>query len=176
MHQNSAFALNRALPWARSRAAEGEPALLHAIADAAVRWFAADVDYPASWEPSGADFLSPALAEAELVGALAEPAEEFPHWLARFLPHLAEERPATLFEPVTVSDPSDGQIAHLHGLNLHRAHVFGVLAARLDPDDPRAPVLRAARGRHAEASLPAIVGGSWMTEHWLAAYAVLLLG
>ncbi|MEO9138126.1 MAG: DUF2891 domain-containing protein [Jatrophihabitans sp.] len=175
-HTNSAFALTRSVPYARVRAAAGGSGeLLSAIAGAAVRWFAADIDYPAAWEPSGADFLSPALAEAELIAELAQPPEEFGSWLDRFLPHLAEGRPLTLFEPAVVSDESDGQIAHLHGLNLHRAYVFNRLADRLGPDDPRTGFLRSGRDRHAAASLPAITGGGWMTEHWLAAYAVLLL-
>ncbi|MGI8677528.1 MAG: DUF2891 domain-containing protein [Jatrophihabitans sp.] len=174
-HANSAFALTRALPHARARAARGKGELLTAIADAAVRWFASDLDYPAAWEPSGTDFLSPALAEAELVAVLAQPAEEFPLWLDRFLPHLGDERPESLFVPVMVSDAADGQIAHLHGLNLHRAHGFGLLADRFGPDDPRAQVLRGSRDRHALASLAAITGSDWMVEHWLAAFAVLLL-
>lgn len=174
-HANSAFALTRALPHARVRAERGQGELLAAIAGAAVRWFGSDIDYPAGWEPSGADFLSPALAEAELIAALAQPAEDFHFWLDRFLPHIGEGRPESLFQPATVSDASDGQIAHLHGLNLHRAYVFGLLADRLGPDDPREEFLRAARDRHALASLPVITGSDWMVEHWLAAYAVLLL-
>ena len=74
-----------------------------------------------------------------------------------------------------VTDAADGQGAHLHGLNLHRAYAFGLLAERLGEGDPRRPVLRAARDRHAAASLPAVVGGGWMVEHWLACFAVLLL-
>jgi hypothetical protein len=174
-HANSAFALARSLPYARLRADDGDLGLATAIANAAVRWFAADIDYPAAWEPNGADFLSPALAEAELIAALASPPEEFPEWLARFLPRLADGRPETLLTPAVVTDPTDGQGAHLHGLNLYRAYGFGLLAARLEPDDPRVDVLLAARERHAAVSLSAVVGEGWMVEHWLACYAVLLL-
>lgn len=81
----------------------------------------------------------------------------------------------SLFRPADVTDPSDGQGAHLHGLNLYRAHVFGLLADLLPTDDERVGVLQDARDRHAAASLPAITGAGWMVEHWLAAYAVLLL-
>lgn len=174
-HGNSAFALARALPLARSRALRGDAELLDAISDAAVRWFAADVEYPVAWEPGGSDFLSPALAEAELIADIARPRESFPDWLALFLPHLEQARPESLFRPALVTDADDGQGAHLHGLNLHRAYAFGLLADRLGDGDPRRAVLREARDRHAAVSLPAVVGGGYMVEHWLACYAVLLL-
>ena len=175
MHGNTAFALTRALPYARRRAAAGDAALLSAIEEAATRWFAADADYPAAWEPSGADFLSGALTEAVLMSELLAP-ERFAGWLAAFLPGLGAGAPATLFEPVAVTDPTDGQGAHLHGLNLYRAHALDVLAARLPAGGSAAEVLHAASRRHAAASLPAVSGSDWMVEHWLAAYAVLLLG
>jgi len=170
VHQNSAFGLSRALPYAVA----ADPGLRAAIGDAARRWFATDTDYPGRYEPSGADFLSPALTEAELMAAVLEP-DEFGRWLAGFLPGLAAGRPAALFHPVDVSDPSDGQIAHLHGLNLSRAGCWQRLAAALGADDPRrAPIGDAVR-RHTAASLDQAAGSDYMVEHWLAAYAVLLL-
>lgn len=175
MHSNTAFALARALPWARRLASAGDPRLLDEISSAVDRLFLGDRDYPAGWEPGGADFLSGALTEAELVAAIA-PADRFAGWLGEFLPELSNRRPGALFTPAVVTDPTDGQGAHLHGLNLHRAYGFGLLARLLpDGDSRRAPLLQA-RDAHAAASLPAIVGGGWMTEHWLATYAVLLLG
>ena len=174
-HGNAAFALCRALPLARRSALTGDAALLDAISDAAVRWFAADVGYPAAWEPSGSDFLSPALAEAELIAEIGRPRDRSPTGSAMFLPHLDQGLPDSLFTPAVVTDAGDGQGAHLHGLNLHRAYAFGLLAERLGERDPRRPVLRAARDRHAAVSLPAVVGAGWMVEHWLPAFAVLLL-
>jgi hypothetical protein len=173
MHGNTAFALARSLPYARRQADTGRRDLLDAIGDAVQRLFVRDADYPADWEPGGADFLSGALTEAELVAAVAP--DGFPEWLTRFLPGLASGKPAALFTPAEVTDPGDGQGAHLHGLNLYRAYAFGLLADALPAGDERAPVLREARERHAAASLPAITGAGWMVEHWLAAYAVLLL-
>jgi hypothetical protein len=173
LHGNSSFGLSLALPYARSLAAAGQPSLAAAIEDAARRWYAADAGYPAAWEPSGHDFLSPALAEAELMARLL-PADEFAPWLASFLPGLAAGTPASLFTPAVVSDSSDGHIAHLHGLNLSRAWCFRRLAETLPPADPRVPVCTAAMRRHAEASLPHVTGDDYMVTHWLAAYAVLL--
>ncbi|HEV2067075.1 MAG TPA: DUF2891 domain-containing protein [Thermomicrobiales bacterium] len=174
VHPNTAFALSRSYDWATRRAAKGDDRLLTAIRTAAPRWFLNDVDYPAHFEPSGSDFLSPALTEAELMSRLL-PAPEFPGWLERFLPGLADGQPASLFQPATVSDVTDGQIAHLHGLNLSRAWAFIVLADRLAPHDARINPLREAAERHAAAALPYVVGTGYMVEHWLAAYATLLL-
>jgi hypothetical protein len=173
VHGNSAFGLSLALPAADLLAAGGRPELRDAIRAAAVRWFRADRDAPGAWEPSGSDFLSPVLTEAELMTRVLEPAE-LRRWLDEFLPGLAAAQPAALFAPAVVSDPSDGQIAHLHGLNLSRAWCMRRLARALDADDPRATVLAAAAERHAAAALPHVVGSDYMVEHWLAAYAVLL--
>lgn len=165
-HANTAFGLRLALPWARRRAAEGDGALLAEVLRAAERWYLADRDYPAGWEPDGADFLSPALCEAELMVELAGP-----EWLAGFLPEL----PTALLEPVSVTDDSDGQLAHLHGLNLSRAWAWTRLAGALPPDDPRVGPMREAARVHAAAGLPHTTGGDYLVEHWLAVYAVLLL-
>jgi Protein of unknown function (DUF2891) len=174
VHANSAFGLSRALPYARLRATAGDPALLTAITSQAEDWFGADTLYPGSWEPSGQDFLSPALTEAELMTRILPPAE-FATWLAVFLPGIAGGQPAPLFTPVTVTDSSDGQLAHLHGLNASRAWCWRRIAAVLPPGDTRTgPALAAARA-HAAAALPHVVGDDYMVEHWLACYAVLLL-
>ena len=174
LHPNTAFALSRSLPHARDLAAAGDPALADAIESAATGWYASDADYPAAWEPSGSDFLSPALTEAELMAQLL-PDGRFTAWLGAFLPGIARGEPATLFEPAVVSDASDGQIAHLHGLNASRAWCWRRIAESLPAADPRTePALAAAR-RHAGAALPHVVGDHYNVEHWLAAYAVLAL-
>jgi hypothetical protein len=173
-HANGAFGLSRTLADARRRADRGEPALLDAVTDAARRWFGTDVDYPAEWEPDGADFLSPALCEAELMANLL-PAAEFGPWLTRFLPGIEDGRPVALCTPVVVSDDSDGQIAHLHGLNLSRAWCWRRLAETLPADDPRVPVMLATAAAHAERELDNVSGTDYMVEHWLACYAVLYL-
>ena len=174
LHANSAFGLSRALPFAALRAPAGADSLLAAIRAAADRWFAADADYPAAWEPSGSDFLSPALTEAELMASLL-PSPELAAWLDRFLPGLPEGRPAALFAPATVSDDADGQIAHLHGLNLSRAWCWRRLAESLPPGDPRIHPILDTAARHAEAALPQVAGSDYMVEHWLAFYAALYL-
>ncbi|GAA0629643.1 DUF2891 domain-containing protein [Kutzneria viridogrisea] len=163
-HANSAFGLSRALGWARL----ASPELLEAITSTAMRWFAADTDYPARWEPDGADFLSPALCEAELMTELLPP-DQFPHWFDAFLPK-------TEFTPAVVSDDTDGQIAHLHGLNLSRAWAMLRIATALPDGDHRVESLLASAVAHAEPELSNSTGSDYMVEHWLAAYAVLYLG
>jgi hypothetical protein len=76
-----------------------------------------------------------------------------------------------LFTPATVSDRSDGKIAHLDGLNLSRAWCWRALAA-FTPDPEAA---RRTAQAHIDASLPH-VSGEYMGEHWLASFAVLALG
>ncbi len=174
VHPNSAFGLSLALPYAGGRADAGSPELLDAITAAAHRWYDEDTDYPAGWEPSGSDFLSPALVEAELMARLL-PSGEFLRWLDAFLPGIAEGEPSALFTPAVVSDSSDGQIAHLHGLNASRAWCWRRLAEELPDDDPRTGAALSSMWRHADAALPHVTGDDYMVEHWLAAYAVLLL-
>jgi hypothetical protein len=102
------------------------------------------------------------------------PGEDFPGWLGRFLPGIADGQPAALFTPAIVTDSSDGYIAHLRGLNLSRAWCWRRLAESLPDGDPRVTKCVAASQVHAEASLAYVTGDDYMVEHWLAAYAVLL--
>jgi Protein of unknown function (DUF2891) len=170
VHTNSAFGLSRALTYADLQP-DGE--LSQALRGAASRWFGADEDYPGGWEPSGQDFLSAALCEAELLARLL-PREDYPGWLGRFLPGIGGHQPAALFIPAMVADSSDGYIAHLRGLNLSRAWCWRRLAESLPSGDPRTAVCEQASVAHAEASLAYVIGDDYMVEHWLAAYAVLL--
>jgi hypothetical protein len=167
LHANTAFSFSLALPFARR-----EPTLFEAVRATTLRWYGDDVSYAAEWEPSAFDFLSPALTEAELMALLVD---DFPTWLDRFLPGLVDGEPTTLFNPVEVSDPTDGHIAHLHGLNLSRAWCWRRLAAALPVDDRRSPRMLDAAERHAAASLDHAVGSHYAVEHWLPAYAVLYL-
>ena len=168
-HFNTAFALGLSLEYAQTA---GDEALAALIARRARDWFEADTDCQA-WEPSGDDFLSPALAEAECMRRVLTP-DAFRGWLARFLPRLVEGAPATLFEPALVSDRSDGKIAHLDGLNLSRAWCWRGIASALDDGDPVRAVALDAADRHLEAALGQ-VAGDYLGEHWLATFALLAL-
>ena len=168
-HASTAFALALALEYAD---AAPHPELAATAREKAEAWYGGDADCQA-WEPSGEDFLSSALIEAECMRR-ALPADAFAPWLDRFLPRLARGEPATLFRPATVSDRSDGKIVHLEGLNLSRAWCWRSLAATFAPGDPRRDGAVAAARAHLDASLPN-VSGDYMGEHWLASFALLAL-
>jgi hypothetical protein len=169
-HFNTAFALRIAADYASVARNGGLAALL---GDAGRRWYGGDVECPAWGEPSGDDFLSPTLIEAECMQRLL-PAEEFAPWFDRFLPRLAQGEPAALFQPAIVSDRSDGKIAHLDGLNLSRAWCWRSIASALPPDDSRRAAPQETAQRHLAASL-SHVADDYMGAHWLASFAVLAL-
>jgi hypothetical protein len=154
-HFNTAFALVLALEWAEAFDAE----LAQLIRARARDWFSGDRDAQA-WEPSGDDFLSPTLTEALLMKRVL--GSEFEAWFAAFLPRIDRKEPATLFTPATVSDRSDGKIAHLDGLNLSRAWCWRELGYPQFAEN------------HLEAALPHL-SGDYMGEHWLQSFALLAL-
>ena len=174
VHHNSAFGLSRALPYATERARSGDGRLLGAITAKAHAWFGRDMLYPGSWEPSGQDFLSPALTEAELMAQILQ-RQEFPEWLGVFLPrHREGIRPRcsprpTCRTPATAKSrtcTASTRAAPGAGGGSRKACPAATLAS-----DPLSPLARV----HGEAALPHVVGDDYMVEHWLAAYAVLML-
>jgi Protein of unknown function (DUF2891) len=169
-HFNTAFGLRMAADYAE---ATEDAALLALLRDTAERWYGGDVGCAAWGEPSGDDFLSSALIEAECMRRLL-PRERFASWLDRFLPRIAEGEPATLFRPATVSDRSDGKIAHLDGLNLSRAWCWRSIATTLPEGDGRRSRAEATAADHLAAALPHLAE-DYMGEHWLATFAVLAL-
>jgi hypothetical protein len=164
-HFNSAFALRFSIEWTD----EFDASLGAQIRDRAIEWFGNDRDCQA-WEPGGDEFLSAALTEAACTARL-DPAK-FPEWFGKFLPRMADREPATLFKPATVSDRSDGKIAHLDGLNLSRAWCWREIAPHLD--ESQRSVAQSAARDHLAAALPHIAG-DYAGEHWLASFALLAL-
>jgi hypothetical protein len=170
-HPNSAFGLAFALDYARA-SGEGD---LAALCEAKARtWFGGDRDYPASWEPSGSDFLSPALVEADLMRRVLA-ADAFATWLARFLPWFLSGEPATLFTPAVPTDRGDPQIVHLDGLSFSRAWCLDGIAEALPKGDGRIAVATEAAAVHRLAGMDGLQSGDYMGAHWLASFAVLSL-
>ena len=168
-HFNSAFGLALALEYS-SAVEDGDFQRL--LTRKAIDWYVNDRDCQV-WEPGGDDFLSPALTEAECMRRALAP-NAFSGWLTEFLPHIERRKPATLFVPATVSDRSDGKIAHLDGLNLSRAWCWRSLAETFAETDRRRGIAVEAAKRHLDAGLPHVTG-DYMGEHWLATFAVLAL-
>ncbi|MEU9476009.1 DUF2891 domain-containing protein [Streptomyces sp. NPDC048191] len=167
-HPNSAFALGLLL----------DADALPAPTTAAVRrrlldWFADDHDAPAHWEPSGQDFLSPALAEADAMRRVLA-REDFARWLDDFLPALRTGAPCRPLEVPVVSDHTDPQIGHLLGLTLSRAAALRSIAAALPGGHVRTRLAEAAEA-HLAAGLPALELQDFTTGHWLATFAALAL-
>ena len=170
-HYNTAFALLLALDFARD---EGDAALYSTLQEAALRYYAADTDYPSHYEPGGDDFLSGALTESALMSTVL-PQQEFAAWLDRFLPDLAGTRHAALLAPVTVADRGDPKTVHLDGLHLSRAWCLRTIAQVLPPTHPAQTRIRDAASSLAAASLPHVDSGDYGGEHWLATFALLAL-
>lgn len=170
-HSQSAFAFGLIYDWSViAEDFEMEGLLASRIADL----YAGDRGCPIEYEPSGQDFLSPCLAEADLVRRLLEP-EEFAGWLQGFLPYIPANGDASWLEPAIVSDPSDPKLAHLDGLNLSRAWMLEGIAAGLPSDDPRVEAISRAAELHRRVGLEAVTGEHYEGGHWLGSFAVYLV-
>ncbi|SFY52387.1 DUF2891 domain-containing protein [Streptomyces sp. F-1] len=167
-HPNSAFALGLLLD-----AGELSATTTEAVRERLMAWFADDHDAPVHWEPSGQDFLSPALSEADAMRRVLD-GERFAQWLDRFLPALRSGAPCPLLDVPVVSDHADPQIGHLLGLTLSRAAALRSIAGAL-PAGPVRSRLAEAASAHLAAGLPAVERGDFTTDHWLATFAVLAL-
>ncbi|TVQ39392.1 MAG: DUF2891 family protein [Wenzhouxiangella sp.] len=166
-HSQTAFAFGLIHDYAQGMNDERTLALL---ADAAERFYRADRNCPLSYEPSGHDFLSPCLAEADFMRRVLEP-EDFATWLDDFLPHIGEEN----WLPVAVvTDREDGKLAHIDGLNLSRAWMLNGMAQGLPDEDVRRDALLAAATAHAESGLEGVTDEFYAGSHWLASFATYL--
>lgn len=160
-HSNTAFALGLALDSARAaRRTEFEKLLVSRIRD----YFLSDAACPLQYEPSGEDFLSPCLAEADAVRRVL-PARGYADWLRRFLPRIQ-------LEPTSVTDVTDGKLYHLAGLNFSRAWMLEGIASALPAGDPRRARLEKLAVRLAEAGFAAIRAEHYEGGHWLGSFAV----
>ncbi|MEM1051306.1 MAG: DUF2891 domain-containing protein [Pseudomonadota bacterium] len=164
-HFNTAFALILAREWAEDR----DPALLKKIDTWSLQAFEHKSNY-AGWEPGGDEFLSPVLC-ASLLMSEVMPSHQFDQWFEELVIRNGWlERDC---KPVTVSDRSDGKIAHLDGLNLSRAWCLLRIEKVLNRS-PGSELLKTRAAMHLNAAIP-YVAGDYMGEHWLASFALLAL-
>lgn len=170
-HPESAFPLSQMLDYARQA---GDTEFEKILVAKARAFYAKDRAYPTAYEPSGNDFFSPGLNVADLMRRVL-PADEFATWLTAYFPNLAAGEAGNLLTPVTVSDPSDGHLIHLAGLNLSRAWTMRGIASVLPESDARKKVLLDSATKHADAGLALVSNGHYEGDHWLASFAVYLL-
>jgi len=169
-HDQTAFALGLVLDYARSTK---NGSFTRLVADSAKKFFLADKNCPLNYEPSGEDFLSPCLGEADVMRRILS-TTEFARWLGDFLPQIPKTTNGDWLNPVVSPDPGDPKLAHLDGLNLSRAWMLEGIVSALPQDDPRRGALQAAADAHRRAGLAAVTGAHYEGGHWLGSYAVYL--
>ena len=166
-HSQTAFAFGLIHDWARIA---GNSSMLALLESRGRDYYLGDRDCPLAYEPSGEDFLSPCLAEADFVRRIL-PATEYAAWLTGFLPRIPRSASADWLAPGVVTDRSDPKLAHIDGLNLSRAWMLEGIAAGLPKGDRRLAALAAAARAHAAAALPAVTGEHYEGGHWLGTFA-----
>ena len=169
-HDQTAFGLGLMFDYARTTKNE---AFAKLIRDSAKKFFLADKNCPLNYEPSGEDFLSPCLGEADLMRRVL-PQKEFASWLKEFMPRIPETEGGDWLQVAVSPDPSDPKLAHLDGLNLSRAWMLEGILSALPADDRRRPALQAAADAHRRAGLAAVTGEHYEGGHWLGSFAVYL--
>ncbi len=169
-HDQTAFGLGLMLDYSRSTKNDSFATL---VEDSARKFFLADRDCPLNYEPSGEDFLSPCLGEADVMRRVL-PQTEFAKWLNDFMPQIPTTGSDDWLKPVVSPDPSDPKLAHLDGLNLSRAWMLEGILSALPRDDQRIAALQAAADAHRRAGLAAVTGAHYEGGHWLGSFAVYL--
>ena len=170
VHPDTGFALAQTLDYART---VGQDELANQIRERARDYYANDVEYPTRYEPSGQDFFSSCLNEADLMRRVLS-ADEFSEWFDKFLPTLSKGDGGNLLIPVEVSDVTDGKIVHLAGLDLSRGWCMLGIASALSENDSRRELLEASAKEHATMGYKYVFSGHYEGEHWLATFAVYL--
>ena len=170
-HDQTAFSFGLILDWARTA---NDLEMLDLMASRIDVYYGKDRACPMSYEPSGQDFLSPCIAEADLMRRVL-PSATFAAWLQAFLPSIPTDGSAAWLEPGIVTDPSDPKLAHLDGLNLSRAWMLEGIVSGLPAGDGRRASLQAAAIQHRNAGLKSVTGEHYEGGHWLGSFAVYLV-
>jgi hypothetical protein len=170
-HSQTAFALGLMIDYARST---GDQDFLNLLLKKARGFYAADKNCPLAYEPSGEDFLSPCLAEADVMRRVL-PANAFANWLRQFLPQIPGNGSDSWLQPQKSTDPSDPKLGHIDGLNLSRAWMLEGIASGLPKTDPRISALKKTIAAHQTAGLAAVTGEHYEGGHWLGSFATYLM-
>lgn len=169
-HNQSAFAFGLMWDWAQI---SGDEEMKTLIREKSLEFHENDVNCPLNYEPSGEDFLSPCLMEADLMRRVL-PQDEFSTWLKGFMPDIPTDGSNDWLDPGIVKDASDGKLVHLDGVNLSRAWNLYNIAAALPEADPRRSALLASANRHEEVGIAAVSNTHYSGSHWLASFATYL--
>ena len=169
-HFHTAFPLSLVWDWTQNTKNESFADLISAKAQ---QFYLSDRNYPFYIEPLAYDFVSPGLAEADLMRRILTPTQ-FANWLTDFLPQLLMEQPA-FWEPKQVTNPKDYLQSHFRGLNLSRAWMIEGIVSGLPDHDLRINVLRAAADLHRQNGLADAGGDHYSSSHWLGTFAVYLV-
>jgi len=170
-HDQTAFALGLMLDYARGN---GDQTFAALLSSKAKQFYLGDKNCPLDYEPSGEDFLSPCLGEADLMRRVL-PSQDFARWLQAFMPRIPTSGDGRWLQPVVSPDPSDPKLAHLDGLNLSRAWMLEGIAAGLPKGDKRLRSIMATAESHRRAGLAAVTGEHYEGGHWLGSFAVYLV-
>jgi hypothetical protein len=170
-HNQSMFAFGLILDWARIA---GDRQMAEMITERSLAFHLQDRNCPLNYEPSGEDFLSPCLMEADLMRRIMD-RDQFTGWLDGFLPGIPDDGRGDWLATGIVKDPTDGKLVHLDGVNLSRAWNLENIAAALPQADPRKTSLLAAGEVHAQAGIANVSAEHYEGSHWLASFATYLL-
>ena len=170
-HNQTAFSLGLMIDYARGT---GNRQFEDLLLGQARKFYFGDKSCPLDYEPSGEDFLSPCLAEADVMRRVLAP-NEFAAWLHAFLPQIPRNGAGKWLLPQKSTDPSDPKLAHIDGLNLSRAWMLEGIASDLAANDPRQKSLAACAASHRAAGLAAVTGEHYEGGHWLGSFAVYLV-
>jgi hypothetical protein len=170
-HDQSAFGLGLVLDYARGA---GDEKFAELVVARARQFYLKDKNCPLAYEPSGEDFLSPCLGEADLMRRVL-PSREFAAWLTTFMPQISTSADTGWLQPVVSPDPSDPKLAHLDGLNLSRAWMLKGIASALPKNDKRLASINAVAEQHERAGLLSVTGEHYEGGHWLGSFAVYLV-
>ena len=170
-HNQTAFSFGLLLDAARSSGDERFEALL---IKKTREFYENDRNCPLAYEPSGEDFLSPCIAEADVMRRVL-PSIAFARWLSGFMPQIPNDGRSEWLQPAVSLDPSDPKLAHLDGLNLSRAWMLEGIVSALPANDKRLAAIRAAADAHKQKGLAAVTGEHYEGGHWLGSFAVYLV-
>ncbi|MFW8590064.1 DUF2891 domain-containing protein [Glaciecola sp. 2405UD65-10] len=170
-HSQTAFAFGLMLDFSEAANNRSFKALVETTV---LRLYENDINCPLAYEPSGQDFLSPCIAEADLMRRVFAP-QAYAKWLSEFLPNIPNTVQSDWLAVATVSDKSDGKLAHLDGLNLSRAWMLEGIALGLPSDDKRIPAILQAAEAHKTAGIKSVTTDMhYMGSHWLGSFATYL--